>query len=171
METLKASEGQEDTTMSTLDTTVAVYEDRAEAEADWWSLEANAEAGKLTIADAALVENDGGESVILDRQSHHGWGKGAVVGAVVGVLFPPSILASAAVGAGGGALLASMTRGLGRRHVQELGEVLDSGRSAVIVISSAHDTNAITKVLRGARTTTTVPSASAEDVRSILTDL
>ena len=154
--------------MPTLDTTVAVYNDLAAAETDWSALEAAAEAGLLEIADGALVENRNGEAMILQRQSHHGWGKGAVVGAVVGVLFPPSILGAAAAGAGGGALIARMTRALGRGKVKDLGETLDSGAMAVIVISPAQSTNAICNRLKGAKTTTTVPSATVEEVQQIL---
>ena len=77
--------------MPVLDTTVAVYDDRADAETDWSALEAAAAAGQVQMADGALVENRHSEAVILERESHHGWGKGAVVGAVVGILFlPPS---------------------------------------------------------------------------------
>jgi uncharacterized membrane protein len=151
-----------------LDTTVAVYDDRADAESDWSALEAAAEAGQLQMADGALVENRNSEAIIWERQSHHGWGKGAVVGAVVGVLFPPSILGAAAVGAGGGALIARMTRSLGRGKVKDLGETLDSGAMAIIVVSPAGSTNAVCHALKSATTTTTVPSASAEEVEEIL---
>jgi uncharacterized membrane protein len=157
--------------VAVLDTTVAVYDDLPSADADWAGLEAAADAGQVEIADGALVENSGGESVILQRRSHHGWGKGAVVGAVVGILVPPSILGAAAVGAGGGALIARMTRALGRGHVKDLGETLDSGAMAIIVVSPTGSTNAVCHALRGARTTTTVPSASAEEVQELLRDL
>jgi uncharacterized membrane protein len=61
-------------------------------------------ASEITIADVAFVENRDDDVKILERQSHHGWGKGAIVGAVIGIVFPPSIIASAAVGADGGSL-------------------------------------------------------------------
>jgi uncharacterized membrane protein len=154
--------------MPVLDTTVAVYDDRAAAETDWSALEEAAESGQLQMADGALVENRHSEAVILERQSHHGWGKGAVVGAVVGILFPPSILGAAAAGAGGGALIARMTRSLGRGKVKDLGETLDSGAMAIIVVSPADSTNAVSNTLRGAKATTTVPSASSEEVQEIL---
>ncbi len=154
--------------MPALDTTVAVYDDLATAEKDWSALEAATQAGQLTIADAALVENQYGEAVILQRESHHGWGKGAVVGAVVGILFPPSLIGAAAVGAGGGALIARMTRALDRGKVKDLGEALDSGAMAVIVVSPTPSTNAVCNTLVGARTTTTVPSATVEEIQQAM---
>jgi uncharacterized membrane protein len=153
--------------MSNLDTVVAVYDDLASAETDWAALETAAQGG-LEIADAALVENQNGEAMILQRESHHGWGKGAVVGAVVGVLFPPSILGAAVVGAGGGALVARLTRGLGRGKVKDLGEALDSGAMAVIVVCPAVSTNAVSNTLAGARRTTTAPSSTAEELKQAM---
>jgi uncharacterized membrane protein len=154
--------------MPALDTTVAVYDDPETADRDWAALEAAAQDRRVNIADAALVENQSGEAVILQRQSHHGWGKGAIVGAVVGILFPPSILGAAAVGAGGGALIARMNRALGRGKVMDLGQTLDSGATAIIVVSPAQSTNGICHTLTGARTTTTVPSATVEEIQEAL---
>ena len=159
---------REERTVTNLDTTVAVYDDAAAAETDWTALEAAAEAGEAKIADAALVENRDAEAVIVQRHSHHGWGKGAVVGAVVGILFPPSILGTALVGAGGGALIAGMTRALGREKVMALGETLDKGKMAIVVVSPIHSTNAICHVLKGSRTTTTVPSSNVEDIQTAM---
>jgi uncharacterized membrane protein len=154
--------------MAKLDTTIAVYDDPSEADGDWNSLDELVTAGQIDIADAALVENRNGEAVILQRQSHHGWGKGAVVGAVVGVLFPPSLLGAAAVGAGGGALVARMSRALGRGKVKDLGEALDSGAIAILVVAPSAHTNAVCNTLRTARTTTTVPSSSREEIEQVL---
>jgi uncharacterized membrane protein len=152
-------------TVRNLDTTVAVYDDGREAETDWSALERAAAGGELELADAALVENRDREAVILHRQSRHGWGKGAVVGAVVGILFPPSVLGAAAVGAGAGAVVARLSRAFGRSDVKELGETLDSGGLAVIAVSPSSCTNTVVKTLAGARTTTTVPSATVEEIQ------
>ena len=80
--------------MASLATTVAVYADLSAAEKDWAAVEAAASTSSIDLADSALVERDAsGDVVSLHRHGHHGWGKGAVAGAVVGVLFPPSIVA------------------------------------------------------------------------------
>lgn len=164
--------------MTNLDTIVAVYKENAgsevdlpavgAAEADWAALEAGAEAGEFKIADAALVENRDSEAVILQRESHHGWGQGAVVGAVVGILFPPSIIGAAAVGAGGGALVARLRRALDHGKVKDLGETLRGGTMAIIVVSPFQSTNAICHTLKSSNTTTIVPSTTVEDIQDAM---
>jgi uncharacterized membrane protein len=164
--------------MTNLDTIVAVYKDdpRANAdwtslqaaEADWAALEAGAEAGEFKMADAALVENRNGEALVLQRQSHHGWGQGAVVGAVVGILFPPTIIGAAAVGAGGGALVARLRRALDHGKVKDLGETLRSGTRAIIVVAPFQSSNAICNKLKGCSTTTIVPSTTVEEVQDAM---
>jgi hypothetical protein len=76
----------------------------------------------LYVADAALVTKDAeGNPKTLERQSHHGWGKGAVAGAVVGVLFPPSLIGGAIAGGLAGGGVARLTRSLGRGRVKKPG--------------------------------------------------
>src|ERR1700759_3999055 len=120
--------------MKDLSTTVAVYDDMAAAETDWAAIEAASKDGGIDLADAALVKRDGEGTTTVARQSHHGWGKGAVAGAVVGLLFPPSLLAGATVGAAGGGVLARMNRSLDRGDIKDLGEVIDSGTIALVVL-------------------------------------
>ena len=150
--------------MSTLYATVAVYDNDETAEKDWAALES----AHLDIADAALVRSQDGEAKVLQRQSRHGWGKGAVAGAVVGVLFPPSLLGAAVVGAGGGALVAKMTRSLGRGKVKDLGEVLDSGSMAIVVVEPAESSPIVTSTLVSAKNIATAPSADADEIRRAL---
>jgi uncharacterized membrane protein len=164
--------------LTNLDTIVAVYSEKPgpeidwpaleAAERDWTALDAGAEAGEFNIADAALVENRNGEALVLHRQSHHGWGEGAVVGAVIGILFPPSIIGAAAVGAGGGALVARLRRALDRGKVKDLGETLRGGARAIIVVAPFQSTNAICNTLKGSNTTTIVPSTTVEDVQDAM---
>jgi hypothetical protein len=61
-------------------------------------------------------------------------GKGAVAGAVVGVLFPPSLIGGAIVGGLAGGGVARLTRSLGRGRVKTLGEALDKGEIALVAV-------------------------------------
>jgi uncharacterized membrane protein len=150
--------------MADIDTRLAVYSDIVKAEADWKALEAAGKGNEIKIADAAFVENLDGEAKVLERQSHHGWGKGAIVGAVVGIVFPPSIIASAAVGAGAGSLMAAMMRRLGRGKVMELGTTFDSGTWAIIVAYPTEHSGQVANILKGAKSTWVGVSATDEEV-------
>ena len=154
--------------MSTLYATVAVYDEAETAEKDWSALESAAGTSAVDIADATLIRSKDGDAQVLQRQSRHGWGKGAVAGAVVGVLFPPSLLGAAAVGAGGGALVARVTRSLGRGKVKDLGEALDTGELAIVVVEPAEASEAVARTLKSAKTIKTAPSASSEEIRAAL---
>src|SRR4051812_18163278 len=114
--------------MGALSTTVAVYHDLPAAQKDWAAIENAADTHAIDLADAALVErNSDGSISKLHRQEHHGWGKGAVAGAIVGVIFPPAVVAGAVVGAAGGGLVAGFTRSLDRAAIKDLGETMDRG--------------------------------------------
>ena len=58
---------------------------------------------------------------------HGAWG-GAAVGAVVGILFPPSLIGSAIVGAGVGGVGGHLWKGMSRADVKEFGELIDTAR-------------------------------------------
>ncbi len=72
-----------------------------------------------------------------EKPTQHGaWG-GIGVGAIVGILFPPSLIASAAVGGVIGGVGAHLFRGMSRGDLKDLGEGLDDGQAAIIVIGES----------------------------------
>jgi len=155
--------------MKNLSTTIAVYPDLSRAQKDWDSLEAAAKSKQIELADAALIEHPvAGETVTVHRQSHHGWGKGAVAGAVVGVLFPPALIGATVVGAGGGAVVARMNRSLDRGDIKDLGEVMDSGEIAMVVLTHSDSVPALAPILAGATKRLTRSSSTAEEVQNAL---
>ncbi len=157
--------------MRNLSTTIAVYPNLSTAQKDWDAVEAAAKAHAIDLADAALIEKPATvETVTIHRQSHHGWGKGAVAGAVVGVLFPPSLIGAAAVGAGTGAVVARMNRSLDRGDIKDLGEVMDTGEIAVVALSSVDSVAALDHVLTGATNKISRSSSSAEEVQEALAE-
>jgi uncharacterized membrane protein len=155
--------------MRNLSTTVAVYPDETTARGDWARLETAAEAGQINLADAALVRRTpDGDLERIERQSHRGWGKGAVAGAVVGLLFPPALVGSAVVGGVGGAVIARMNRSLDRGDLKDLGDVMDSGEITLVAVTSEETAAGLSEVLANATRSVTRSSAPAEDVREAL---
>jgi uncharacterized membrane protein len=90
--------------------------------------------------DAAVVTKDGNGKVHVNKDEmatrHGGWG-GAAAGAVIGILFPPAIIGSAVVGGAIGGIGGHVWRGLSRSDVKELGELIDAGEAALLVVGAS----------------------------------
>jgi uncharacterized membrane protein len=90
--------------------------------------------------DAAVVTKDSSGKVHVNKDEmatrHGGWG-GAAAGAVIGILFPPAIIGSAVVGAAVGGVGGHLWRGISRSDVKELGELIDDGEAALLVIGAS----------------------------------
>lgn len=100
--------------------------------------------------DAAVVDKDADGKVHVhkhEKATQHGaWG-GIAVGALVGVLFPPSLIGAAAVGGAVGGLGGHFRKGISRGDVKELGETLESGEAALIVIGESRIEEQLDKAL------------------------
>ena len=97
-------------------------------------------AGAIGTYDAAVVTKDDKGKVHVNKDEmatrHGAWG-GAAVGAVVGILFPPSIVGTALVGAAVGWVGGHLWRGMSRADVKELGEIVDEGQAALIIVGES----------------------------------
>jgi uncharacterized membrane protein len=72
-----------------------------------------------------------------EKPTQHGAWTGIAVGAVVGIIFPPSIIGSAAVAGVTGGLIGHFWGGLSRSDVKALGDFLDEGQAALLVIGKS----------------------------------
>jgi uncharacterized membrane protein len=72
-----------------------------------------------------------------EKPTQHGAWTGAAVGALVGLVFPPAVIGSAIVGAGAGGLTGHLAKGISRGDLKELGEELEAGTAAVIVLGES----------------------------------
>ena len=72
-----------------------------------------------------------------EKPTQHGAWTGAGVGALVGIIFPPAILGAAIVGAGAGGLIGHLRKGISRDDLKDLGDELEAGTAAVIVIGES----------------------------------
>jgi uncharacterized membrane protein len=118
----------------------AIYDQIADAEADYEAIFDLHAAGAIGTFDSAVIrkEEDGKVRVTkTEKPTQHGAWTGAGVGALVGILFPPALIGSAIVGAGAGGLIGHLRGGISRDDLKELGEELERGDAAVIVIGES----------------------------------
>ncbi len=96
-------------------------------------------AKSIKIVDAATIVKDAEGNTQVKQESvpqvKKGLGVGALIGGAVGLLFPPSLIASAAIGAGIGAGTAKLAQmALEDPQLQEAADSLEPGSSAFIAI-------------------------------------
>lgn len=118
----------------------AIYDDVAEAEADYEAVFELHAVGAIGTFDSAVIYKDEDGKVHVsktEKPTQHGAWTGAGVGALVGILFPPSLIGTAIVGAGAGGLIGHLTGGISRGDLKELGEELEQGSAAVIVLGES----------------------------------
>ena len=139
---------------------VATYADRAAALTDYDALLDLHEIRLVGSYDVAVVAKDNEGKVHVhkhEKPTQRGvWG-GVLVGALVGVLFPPSLVGvvtvggAAAVGGALGGLGGHFLEGLSRGDAKEIGDLLKAGQAALIVIGESRVEAELDKVLDARR--------------------
>jgi uncharacterized membrane protein len=118
----------------------AAYDSADDARLDYGVLlEAHAE-GWVGTYDAAVLEKTPDGKVHVhkhEKPTQHGAWAGVAVGALAGIVFPPSVLAGAIVGGTAGGVIGHLRGGLSRSDLKELAEFLDEGQAALIVIAES----------------------------------
>jgi uncharacterized membrane protein len=128
----------------------ATYGDRSDALADYDAL-LDLHAAKLVgTYDVAVISKDAEGKVHVEKHEkptqHGAWG-GMAVGALVGVLFPPSVIGAAVVGGLVGGVGGHLRKGISRGDAKELGELLETGRAALVVIGESRVEEELDKAL------------------------
>lgn len=134
----------------------AIYSDRSAAVADYELLVDLHAAALVGTYDAAVISKDDEGKVHVEKhekaRQHGGWG-GAGVGAVVGLIFPPTVIAGAVVGGLAGAIGGHLKNAFSKGEAKELGEALEEGQAAIVVVGQSRVEEQLNKVLeRAART-------------------
>lgn len=132
---------------------VGAYGSEEDALADYEDLKAMHAAGLVGTYDAAVVTKADGKVHVHkhEKPTQHGAWTGLGVGALLGVLFPPTVLASGVVGATAGGLIGHFWRGMSRSDVREIGTLLDDGQAALIVIGTSKIEAQVAKALSRAQ--------------------
>ncbi|MGO9221880.1 MAG: DUF1269 domain-containing protein [Streptosporangiaceae bacterium] len=119
---------------------IGTYPDEAAARADYEVVKDLHAAGAVGTYDAAVITKDGSGKVHVNKDEsatrHGAWG-GAAVGALVGILFPPSIIATAAVGAAVGGVGGHLWKGMSRADVKEFGDLIDERQAALVIVGES----------------------------------
>lgn len=118
---------------------VAAYSSEADARADYEALKDLHAAGVVGTYDAAVVTKSDGKVHVHkhEKPTQHGAWSGLAVGAVVGIPFPAPVIASGVVGAAAGGLIGHFWRGMSRSDVKEIGEFLDDGEAALVIVGTS----------------------------------
>jgi len=113
--------------------------------------------GAVGNYDAAVITKDDKGKVHVNKDEtstrHGAWG-GAAVGALVGVIFPPAVLASAVVGGAVGGVGGHIRKGLSRSDVKEFGELIDTGEACLLIVGESTIEEALDKAALKAQTQT-----------------
>lgn len=117
--------------MASLSVAVAAYGTSDAAHADWREI---ADAGGNDALDAALIERADTRVIAIHPFPEAGWGGGAITSALIGHLWPPSLLDGAIAGGVGGHMLTRVSLGLSRDATHELGRVMEAGRFVTLAV-------------------------------------
>jgi uncharacterized membrane protein len=129
---------------------IATYDDVADARQDSQEVKQAHRKGLIGEYDAAIVwKNDKGQievDSVSDEASRKWLWAGLGVGALVGLIFPPSILATSAIGALSGAVIGKFRDGIAQDDLEQIGEALTGDNSALVVVAQDRVAEALEKI-------------------------
>ena len=153
---------------------LGTYPDEASARGDYDVVKDLHATGVVGTYDAAVIRKDENGKVHVNKDEmatrHGGWG-GAAAGAVIGILFPPSIIGTAIVGGAIGGVSGHLWRGMSRADVKDLGDVIDAGQAALLIVGESTIQEAVDKAqLKAKKHITKELNANAKEVDKAVKD-
>ena len=141
---------------STVEIFIAAFDTEHMAGAALKDFQAAQRDGAIDLIDAAVIVHTAEGKVKFEETadpSGKKWAKrGAIAGGVVGLIFPPSIIASAAVAGGAGGLWGKIRdKGFKDEDLREIGDSLPPGSSAIIAIAEDRVVEQLERGLAGYR--------------------
>ena len=136
---------------------IASYSNVNDALMDYTAVQQLYHDGVIDTYDGAVVEKDADGNVHVskhEKPTQKGAWTGIAVGAVVGVLFPPAIIPMAAAGGLAGGVIGHVWHGMSRSDMKDLGEELDAGTAALVVVGKSSLADKIAKATAKAQKTT-----------------
>jgi uncharacterized membrane protein len=133
---------------------VATFDNEGQAGEALKDFQAMDREGSIDLIDAAVIVHKQEGKVTFEETadpSGKKWAKrGAIAGGVVGLIFPPSIVASAVVGGGAGGLWGKLRdKGFKDDDLKTIGESMPPGTSAIIAIAEDRVVERLEQGLQG----------------------
>ena len=125
---------------------VATYPDEAAAREDYQVVKDAHARGVVGSYDAAVITKDLSGKIHENKDetaTRHGAWWGVAAGAALGVIFPPSIIGTAAIGGVIGGVSGHLARGMSRSEAKELGDFISPGEAGLLVIGEVNVEQAI----------------------------
>jgi uncharacterized membrane protein len=137
-----------------LDIVAAAYPDREHADTILNMLQQMHRASTITLADAALITKDQQGKIKVEETrevtTRKGARRGALIAGCLGIIYPPSLIASVLVGGGIGAFLGKLRdTGIKSRDMKEIAGSMTPGELVVITLSEPQSTPAIARAMQG----------------------
>jgi uncharacterized membrane protein len=117
-------------------------------------LEAMHRANTITLADAALVTKDQDGKVHIretrELTTRKGARRGAIIAGVIGLIYPPSLIATVLLGGGVGALAGKLRdTGVKSGELRAIADSLDAGKAAVVALADSETAARTAHALEG----------------------
>jgi uncharacterized membrane protein len=133
---------------------IAIYDSEFQAKQALKDFQSMDREGSIDLVDAAVIVHTAEGKVTFEETadpSGKRWAKrGAIAGGLVGLIFPPSIIASAVVGGGAGGIWGRLRdKGFKDEDLKEVGESMEPGTSAIIAIAEDHVIERLERGLEG----------------------
>lgn len=134
--------------------TAGVYASRERGKVILDTLQSMHAEGTVTLVDAALLtRTDKGKLHVeetVELTGREGATRGAVILGIVGLIYPPSLIAMVIAGGGIGALAGKLRdTGIRKDQMREIATRLGPEQAAVLALSSAESVRAIEQALEG----------------------
>jgi uncharacterized membrane protein len=133
---------------------IATFDNEVQAKQSLKDFQTMDKEGSIKLIDAAVIVRGADGKVKFEETadpSGKKWAKrGAIAGGVVGLIFPPSLIASAVVGGGAGGIWGKIRdKGFKDEDLKAVGEDMEPGTSAIIAIAEDRVIEQLEKGLEG----------------------
>jgi uncharacterized membrane protein len=133
---------------------IATFDNEVQAKQSLKDFQTMDKEGSINLIDAAVIVRGADGKVKFEETadpSGKKWAKrGAIAGGVVGLIFPPSLIASAVVGGGAGGIWGKIRdKGFKDEDLKAVGEDMEPGTSAIIAVAEDRVIEQLEKGLEG----------------------